>query len=229
MIALMDLDGTLVDRDAGFAVWVATFAADFGLGAEGMTWLYTWDRQARERGRFFAGVVEHFELGPVAEELWSSYRAFMPEATPVYAGVATGLAALREGGWRLVVLTNGGRENQLGKLRRHGLLDLVDAACVSQDTGLRKPDPRAFEMAISVLEVGICPSRVWVLGDDPVLDIDAGARAGLSAIWISHGRRWPQEPAGLTPPTCITVTPADGLGHLRRLGQALSPSPLGKT
>jgi putative hydrolase of the HAD superfamily len=219
VIALLDLDGTLVDRDAGFASWVAAFAAEFGLGEDGMSWLYRWDHEARERGRFFAGVVEHFRLTAEPDQLGAGYRRFMPEATPLFPGIATGLGALRADGWRLAVLTNGRHDSQLGKLRRHGLLDLVDACCVSADTGLRKPDRRAFEMAISVLEPGTCPTQAWAIGDDPHADVDGGAQTGLSTIWVSHGRAYP---CGLTPPTCVAVTPAEALGQLLKIGRALS-------
>ena len=41
------------------------------------------------------------------------------------------------------IVTNGRVDNQLGKLRRSGVLDLLDGWCVSEETGIRKPDPRS--------------------------------------------------------------------------------------
>lgn len=51
------------------------------------------------------------------------------------------LVALRQQGWRLVVVTNGRADHQLGKLRRTGLAQLLDGWFISEQTGFRKPDP----------------------------------------------------------------------------------------
>jgi hypothetical protein len=38
-------------------------------------------------------------------------------------------------------------DNQIGKLRRTGILALLDGWCVSEEVGIRKPDPAIFALA----------------------------------------------------------------------------------
>jgi len=213
VLALLDLDGTLVDQDAGFRTWLAGFVAEHGLDDAGRAWLHAWDQEAKQRGAFFAGLVDHFGLAVHPHALWKQYRAVMPHITPAFEGVPPGLVALRQRGWRLVV-SNGRADNQLGKLRRTGLAELLDDRFISEQTGFRKPDPRAFEQAVGE------PADARVVGDDPALDADAASRAGLFSVWISHGRRWPE---ALRPPAVTVETLADALSfysttrrHLRR-------------
>jgi FMN phosphatase YigB (HAD superfamily) len=214
VLALLDPDGTLVDRDAGLRTWLAGFAAEHCLDDAGRAWLHAWDQETKERGAFFAGLVDHFGLAVHPDALWKQYRAVMPHVTPAFEGVQPELVALRQHGWRLVVVSNGRADNQLGKLRRTGLAELLDDCFLSEQTGFRKPDPRAFQQAVGE------PADAWMIGDDPALDADAASRAGLFSVWISHGRRWPE---ALRPPAVTVATPADALDFL--LGNPPPPAP----
>jgi phosphoglycolate phosphatase-like HAD superfamily hydrolase len=61
VLALFDLDGTLVDRDAGLRAWAVEFCADHGLDATEADWLVEADgRVAKEE--FFAGVRSRYGL-----------------------------------------------------------------------------------------------------------------------------------------------------------------------
>jgi phosphoglycolate phosphatase-like HAD superfamily hydrolase len=87
VLALLDLDGTLVDRDAGFRAWGGVRGREGPRSCRG-AWLMAWDRAAQERGRFFAGVVDRFGFADDPDGLWRDYRARMPELTPAFPGVA---------------------------------------------------------------------------------------------------------------------------------------------
>ncbi|MBA2473911.1 MAG: HAD family hydrolase [Pseudonocardiales bacterium] len=176
MLALLDLDGTLVDRDAGFDLWTRRFVENERLDAQALGWLKEADRAVKERGRFFALVREHFGTSRDADGLWDDYRAQMPLLTVALPGVINALADLRAGGWRLVVVSNGRVDNQLGKLRRTGILDLLDGCCVSEEIGIRKPDPAIFTIARERLGV-LSSAPSWVVGDDPELDVAVGGPA----------------------------------------------------
>lgn len=189
VLALIDLDGTLVDRDRGCALWARGFVAERDLGEGALTWLEQTDREVKERGEFFALVSERFPAAGSASVLWNDYRAQMPGLAPAFPGVLDALARLRERGWRLGVVTNGRVDNQIGKLRRTGILALLDGWCVSEEAGIRKPDPTIFALArqrCGALRDPCC----WVVGDDPSLDIAGGSASGMGTIWVSHGRPW---------------------------------------
>ncbi len=145
MLAL--IDGTLVDRDRGCALWARGFVAERDLGEGALTWLEQTDREVKERGEFFALVSERFPAAGSASVLWHDYRAQMPGLAPAFPGVLDALARLRERGWRLGAVTNGRVDNQIGKLRRTGILALLDGWCVSEEAGIRKPDPTIFACA----------------------------------------------------------------------------------
>ncbi|GAA1288380.1 HAD family hydrolase [Saccharothrix xinjiangensis] len=196
-LVLFDLDDTLVDLTGAFARWAGEFAAEHGLPGDAVAWLVGAGRRSRgPKDRLFAEVRARFGLAEPVEELWARYRARVPELVAARPGVAEGLVALRAAGWRIGVVTNGLPDNQVGKLRRTGLADLVDGWCASGEVGPRKPDPEIFRLAARRCGV---PLAGWVVGDDPVLDVEGGRRAGLRTCWVDHGRLWPGE----TPPDLV--------------------------
>lgn len=210
MLALLDLDGTLVDRGTGFRLWARRFVEDEGLDSRALGWLEETDRAVTGRGRFFTLVREHFSTGRDVNALWDDYRKRMPFLTPAFPGVIDVLTDLRAASWQLAVVTNGRVDNQLGKLRRSGILDLLDGWFVSEEVGTRKPHPAIFAAARKRLGVR-SSDQCWVVGDDPELDIAGGKSSGMHTIWVSHGRSWP---AGTPPPDRTGTTPADALGLL---------------
>ncbi|GAA3607279.1 hypothetical protein GCM10022223_24080 [Kineosporia mesophila] len=183
-----------------------------GLGAAARRDIARLDRRIRERGRFFAELVAVLHLDDDPDGLWAEYRSAMPGLTPGFPGVVEGLQTLKAEGWGLAVLSNGQADNQLGKLREAGILELFDLCRISGDTGLRKPDPASFIDLLTAAEVSAGP-EVWMVGDDPRLDIRGAAEVGVSTLWISHGRDWP---ADLPGPTVTAGDPAEALQRLRR-------------
>ncbi|WP_240507024.1 hypothetical protein [Thermoactinospora rubra] len=69
-LALFDLDRTLIDLDAVFAVWAQEFAKAHGLGRRGAEYLIKLDRSGvPHRELLFAKVRERFGLRAPAETL----------------------------------------------------------------------------------------------------------------------------------------------------------------
>jgi FMN phosphatase YigB (HAD superfamily) len=65
---------------------------------------------------------------------------------------------------------------------------LVDAWCISDDVGIRKPDPEIFRLAAERCGATLGRDR-WMIGDSLVLDIAGGHAAGLRTIWLQPKRR----------------------------------------
>jgi HAD superfamily hydrolase (TIGR01509 family) len=65
----------------------------------------------------------------------------------------------------------------------------VSAYFPSCRTGYAKPDPRAF-LAVAKA-YGVHPSQIVHVGDDWECDVQGAIDAGLSAVWLSHGRTIP--------------------------------------
>lgn len=185
-VALFDLDNTLVDRRAAFTAWAAEFVADQGLSVSDLTWLLEADtRTTGTKGPFFQDIRERFALRETAVDLWQQYRLRMPELVRCRPEDLDALRRLRFRGWKIGIVTNGMTDNQRGKIQRTGLECLVDACCISDDVGIRKPDPRIFHLAIQ--HCGGAPTRGgWMVGDDPILDIRGGRDAGLHTILLQN-------------------------------------------
>ena len=100
-----------------------------------------------------------------------------------YDDVLPALRRLKDQGLALGIISNWDRR-LVSLLDTLGIGDLVDTVVSSADVGLRKPDPRIFELACG--RVGVAPGRAAHVGDHHYADI-VGARAvGMSAILIDR-------------------------------------------
>jgi putative hydrolase of the HAD superfamily len=215
-VLLCDLDGTLIDKAAGFALWADAFAAARGLTTEQRRWLFEADCLHRQRDPFFEAVVDHLAPGEDPEVLWAEYRQQMPILAPAMRGVAAALSLMRENGWLVAVVSNGKSDNQRGKLAAIGLAPLFHGVVISDEVGLRKPDPAIFAAAIEECTKDQPFGAVWLIGDDPLDDIVGGTLAGLNTVWVSGGRAWSDADCA---PTATFDTTVEGLAYL--LGNVL--------
>ncbi|MFQ6198657.1 HAD family hydrolase [Streptomyces sp. NPDC000405] len=203
-VALFDLDDTLIPRRALFERWAAEFADEHQVP---LGWLLETDpAYSSRRAEFFELVKDRFGVRQTVSELHQQYRRRMPDLAEPDPQVCAMLAGLREAGWALGVVTNGMTDNQTAKLHSTGLYELVDTIVISQAVGVWKPDPRIFHHALLGLHTdpGL---HVVMVGDSLDADVSGALSAGLTAVWVSHGRPSPQ--SGPRPQHTIrTVTEA---------------------
>ncbi|MFV8754932.1 HAD family hydrolase [Nannocystaceae bacterium ST9] len=185
---LLDLDGTLIDRDEALRSWLRRRA---GLSARELDELMTID--ADELGLLAELAIEllHRRPGlardPIA--LGQRIRDELPDQLQPDPAIAGLLTRLRDGGLRLGVVSNGG-PSQRRKLERARLpLECFTAIVISGEVGLAKPDPRIFALALARLELSA--GEVMMIGDSPEHDIAGAHAAGLASGWIARGRSWP--------------------------------------
>ncbi|MFJ1808372.1 MULTISPECIES: HAD family hydrolase [unclassified Streptomyces] len=199
-LLMLDLDNTLVDRDAAFSDAVTAFLAEHRLPDTDLTWVVTVDA---------SGYTARHD---VATAMTDRYRDMVP-ATAIQALLDHGTAdrvvltapsrkALDKAqayGWTCVIVTNGRTAQQEAKIRRTGLDQLVQGWVISEAVGRKKPDPEIFQAAAAA--VGVPLTGAWVIGDSAHADI-AGANAlGLRSVWVSNGQPWLQ---GSYQPTHVT-------------------------
>lgn len=190
-VALFDLDNTLVNRSAAFRRWAGWFASEHGLGTAGLEWLCAADEDGfARRDVLFERARQRFALATTMEDLVEEYRRTYPAGFGPDAQVTNALRSLRQGGWRIGVVTNG-PVSQREKLARAGLDHLVDAVCISDEIGAAKPDPRIFEEAIERCgAANVPPGLVTMVGDTAEPDIGGGHGMGYRTIWLHRGRTW---------------------------------------
>lgn len=114
------------------------------------------------------------------QQFWEPHTHTDPDARPL-------LAALRERGIRVGVLSNTlwTREHHEAVFRRDGVLDLLDGAVYSSEIPYTKPHPEAFRAAMAAVGADD-PSRVVFVGDRPYDDIHGAKALGMRAVLVPH-------------------------------------------
>ena len=108
---------------------------------------------------------------------------FYPDVMPALARLSARLP--------LAALTNGNAD-----LGRIGIQDHFQVFVSAREQGHAKPDTPIF--AATCQRLGVAPSQVLHIGDDPLLDVMGARRAGMPSCWINRRKeRWP---AGLPRP-----------------------------
>lgn len=192
-LLLLDLDNTLADREAAFLAWARARAQQWAPNQpEAVEFLVEQDADGMcPRADFFALLAERFGLGESVEGLVADFRRELRAALPpLREDVKEELGALRAGGWKIALVTNGDSDGQAGKVDQLGLSPFLDACCISGALGVRKPDPRIFQIAAA--QCGETLAGAWMVGDSEN-DIVGAHRAGVSNIWLHRGRAWPRD------------------------------------
>jgi len=87
-------------------------------------------------------------------------------------------------GQPLGIISNGARDQQIGKLERAGLRRHFSVMVFSEDVGFGKPDARIFLEACR--RAGQAPSDCIHVGDDVVADIRASQALGIRPVWVDR-------------------------------------------
>ncbi|WP_349958174.1 HAD family hydrolase [Rhizobium sp. ZPR3] len=195
--AMFDLDETLIDRRAAlmaflpdqfrrledqlkgitFQAFEATFLA---LEKEGLV-----DKQ-KLYPRLAATFGMNRESGAL---LLSDFQTRYPYFARPSIGALEMLIALQARGLKTAIISNGHTDVQSAKIEITGLGNVVDLVVISEDVGLRKPDPRIFQLAAERLDVA--PARCIFVGDNPEADVRGAESAGMRGVFYSAGTSWP--------------------------------------
>ncbi|MFF3515439.1 HAD family hydrolase [Streptomyces sp. NPDC002573] len=152
MLALFDLDDTLIDRQGGLDAWAGAFAHSRGLPDQAAAHVTARlrDRAAPEDFDYLRDVLR---LTDGAEDLWREYVDGVTRSVHCFPGVLEGLQELRREGWRLGIATNGAVDIQSAKLDATGLAGLFDGVAISESVGARKPERALFDAAVAICGV----------------------------------------------------------------------------
>jgi putative hydrolase of the HAD superfamily len=194
-VLLLDLDNTLVDRDAAFEALFRELLARVGTdpdsprGSRALADLVRSDDRGRtDRDAFLARALELApELGCSVSEL-RRHHATLPERVRPVPGVRALLERLAKHR-RLRVVSNGSGDTQRRKLTSAGLDGLFESVWISGEQGVEKPDPGLFLAALSDTP----PAEAIMVGDDSVRDIAPARSLGMGTVHVdpAHHRLRP--------------------------------------
>jgi putative hydrolase of the HAD superfamily len=200
-IVFLDIGGVLYDDTIYARAWQralreagATFDED-AFDAEYAS------ARAEQNGSFRRRLTDRF-LGAGAdlervERVAARYWSYPP--TAVHDDVRPALEILRHR-YRLGILANQPSEVR-SAMHRDGLEPFFTVWAVSDDLGVRKPDPRLFELALEVARSE--PDRSVMVGDRLDYDVRPAKAVGMRAVWMLRGEA-PDEP------TAEQLAEADG-------------------
>ena len=139
---------------------------------------------------------------PCAEELVRAWE--LHERFTLYEDALPALAALREHGVKIGLISNGSRDLE-EFVAHHGL----DADCVvgSREFGRTKPHPEIFLHALALL--GVEPGEAAMIGDSYEDDIEGARALGMKAFLLDRDGRRLDEPDRL--PDLFALPAALGL------------------
>ena len=131
-------------------------------------------------------------------DAWTPHIRHDPDA-------AATLAALRESGWRIGLLSNTHWPRAFHErfLERDGLISLIDARLYTSEMPFQKPHPSAFVAAAEAL--GVAPERAVFVGDRPFDDIAGAQAVGMRAVLRPNP--FAPDVAGIAPDARITRLP----------------------
>jgi len=185
----------------GFASWEGLWST-FGGVHPRLEGLATWSRTYR-RGAW-RGALEAVGHDPAgADALSERYIESQRSGHPVLPG-AIELVRRLAGEVPLALVTNGPPDIQRLKIDQTGIGPYLSAIVTSGETGVGKPDPAAFRLAVDL--VGVAADHAVMVGDSWERDVGGALATGMRAVWISNGRAAPSADA--------RVAVAQGPGHV---------------
>ena len=185
---LFDLDGTLLDTIADLAEGANRMLAELGRP------LRTLDEVHSFVGKGIPNLVRRCltentqateaEIDAALPVFRRHYAEVNGRATRIYPGVLETLAALREQGRRLAVVTNKAEAFTLPLLERMGIAGHFDAVVSGDTLPVKKPDPAVLFHACRLL--GVDAGRAVMIGDS-ANDALAARGAGMPVLLVTYG------------------------------------------
>lgn len=188
-LLLLSLDDTLVDRAGAFRDWATEFLGQIGAPDYDLDWLLSVDADGMSSTWDVAEALrDRYRLRISAIDMVEEIRDGIMTRLRLDPLVACALAIAEDAGWVPVVVTNGETHQQETKLRRTGLDRYLADWVISEEAGVRKPNPRIFAIAAERARMRL--SNAWMVGDSPEADIGGAAAAGVRSVWLHRGRQW---------------------------------------
>lgn len=189
---LFDLDNTLIDRQRAFKEMLYRTFSKYYNDDKYIEVLVNdmleFDKSgAVERIEAFTKLINKYQIKEfTAEELSLNWSKESGNVVYLFDDVLDTLKMLKNK-YKLAIVTNGNYASQKRKLDNVNLYGLLDYCLISDEIGIRKPDPRIFKYACEKLNLK--ESECLYVGDSYSRDIVGALNAGLDAIYVSRNNQ----------------------------------------
>ncbi|BBI34303.1 HAD family hydrolase [Cohnella abietis] len=191
---IFDLDNTILDRTSTFIRFTNAFLSYFFDHLEKPDDIFNriihLDQDGyKDKQELFSELLEElpWKTKPSLTELMEFYSTEYVSSA-VLMEQAREIVQHARKKYKTGLITNGKTLIQYGKIDQLGIRDDFDLIIVSEEAGVKKPDPRIFEMALQQLELS--PEECVYIGDHPVNDIEGAAKIGMKTIWMKVNQPW---------------------------------------
>lgn len=191
---IFDLDNTILDRSETFRRFARSFVETYFSHRKPLDPLIEriieLDQDGyKDKSQLFDELLEELPWAnkPDNKELMDYYQLHYVRNATLMEEAKEVVQAIREK-YKTGLITNGRTMIQYGKIDRLGLRNDFDVIVVSEEIGIKKPDPRIFEAALKKLEVR--PDECIYIGDHPKNDIEGAGKVGMRTIWIKVNQPW---------------------------------------
>ena len=132
----------------------------------------------------FLKPLEHYGIHDVelADHLSEDYVYWSPRIVRLVPGTMELLEYLKPK-YHLHLITNGFEEVQHTKLSGSGMEPYFETLTVSDEVGVKKPNPEIFRYALK--KAGATPEESLMIGDEMAVDIDGARAAGIDQVFFN--------------------------------------------
>ena len=132
----------------------------------------------------FLKPLEHYGIHDVelADHLSEDYVYWSPRIVRLVPGTMELLDYLKPQ-YHLHLITNGFQEVQHTKLNGSGMEPYFETLTVSEEVGVKKPNPEIFLYAMQ--KAGATPEESLMIGDEMEVDIDGARAAGMDQLFFN--------------------------------------------
>lgn len=102
----------------------------------------------------------------------------------LYNDTLPSLIKLETAGWKHIILSNHVPELR-DIVKSLALSPYISQLFNSAETGFEKPNPEAFRNVLTTLKN---PKTIWMIGDNPIADVEGAEKVGLPAILVRKQR-----------------------------------------
>jgi putative hydrolase of the HAD superfamily len=121
------------------------------------------------------------------EKLADNYTNIQENLWRLFDGTEETLTYIKEKNVKIGLVTNGTSVGQRRKLKRFDLEKYFDFIFIEEEVGYRKPDIRMYEYILK--EINIPKTKICMIGDNLVWDVEAPQKTGIFSIWHNYGKK----------------------------------------